>query len=301
MCFAIFTTLSVLQALLSVKYFTLINLAEGGIENFITMAFFIMNACTKVYYIYLHVRREKNVTRMLVSTRKLRDFSKRHSTARNEWQSSSSVTFATALGITSIMVPLIQAIFSDWTLKGTILLFSKVMRIHMYAWKPEVFDDDSDDGILRTIVERFQNDLTTPNILVGVFGIMLNISSAAQINVAGDLMLVTARTIKEEMTVFVERIYSQNNNYDNITLTEFLSEDGPWVHFQLLKRGVNDSNDAFDSLLKYMHINNMMRFVYFVMNAFDGEFSLFQFISLVYNIVKTSCTYRSATKAANLV
>lgn len=276
--------------------YIIVNLDGGGLENFTNLAFFIMNACTKIYYVYLFVQQHTKIARMNDSFRKLRRFNRKKSKGYRK-SNESWHKFATRLGIITVIVSLIQTLFAKWAPKSAILHYSFRMSMHMYIWKTEAFDGKT----ITSIFEQYGEDLTTTNIVLGICGAMMNYCSNTHLDFAGDLMLVTAETLKEEIGLLETMIKDPDNSIVPVTLEEFLSENGLWGHYRVLKEAVHDTNDAFDSLLKYMHVDNLMRCVYFVMNVFDGEFGLFYSARLVYTILKTSYTYRSAADASSFV
>lgn len=162
-------------------------------------------------------------------------------------------------------------------------------------------DNVKDKNWRLALDNEYGKHLTSTNFLLGALRMIMFFCSNMHMDAVTNLMLTNAETLKQEMRVLEEKINNLDNDIENISLVEFLDEDGHWAHFKLIRPLIKDNNAAMDALMKYKHVNNLMLFVFFVMNVFDGNFPLAYVMRLLYNIAETSYTYRVATQASSLV
>ncbi len=291
--------MSLLHSFFLVKYYVLFNLVNGGLENFVDMMFFIMMLVTKLYYFYVLLRRQKKFRRMLASRNMLRAFRKSNPQTNND--NCSAMTYAIVLGITSILVSASITIWSagvtDWTPQETFLYHSDMFTTGLFVWTQEQMNDTCLDAL----EEQYSTDLTTTNLLFGLIGLVVFFCSCIHMDTLANLMLTNSKTLKLELGEIKMKISNSKNDIQNISLSEFLTENGDWDHFQMIKRAVNNDNEAFDSLMKFEHVYNMMLFVFFALNLFDGDFGWVYIGYLLYRILKASYAYRLAANAASLV
>ncbi len=292
--------MSLAHSFFEIKYNLLVNLAVPSLENFTDMCFYIMNGATKVYFVYLFLLQQKRFLRMYFSLAKLRDSPMRSQTANKK--RIAPVKYAIVIGISSLAVSLFHTIWTSgligWTPQKAILHHSKRMGRGLFLWTTDKLDDET---WLEGLNDEYGIQLTTTSFLLGVSRMIMLFCSNMQMDAVTNLMLANAETLKQEMGILEEKINEQNNDIENITLSEFSNACGHWAHFKLIRPVIKDNNTAMDALMKYKHVNNLMLFVFFVMNAFDGNFPLAYVIRLFYNIVETSYTYRVATQASSLV
>lgn len=298
--FVVTTSLSLLQAFFWVKYFVFVNFADGGLENFITMAFYIMSACTQFYYVYLFVILQSKLRKMITSLRDLCKFRNQNSTYGKP--NFSSFTYATILGSSSLFLSLIEPIWligtKEWTLEKTLLYHSSETAQGIFLWSS---DEVNNNTWNKTMYEKFEKDLSTTNYILGICGIIIYFCTSAQMEAIDNLMLMNAQTLKDEIQILERKFKNEVDDGINVTLAGFLRENGEWAHMQMILKAASSNNDALDPLMRYKHVDNLTLFVFFLMNAFDGRFALFYTACLVYSIVKTSCMYRIATEASSLV
>ncbi len=290
--------MSLLQSFFLVKLFVLINLEYDGLENFVDMMFFIMMFVTKLYYVYILLRRQSKFQRMLVSQNKLRAFQKQNHTINGRY---STMTYAVILGLVSILASSSNTIWSvgvtSWTPQKTILYHSSSFTRGLFIWTQEQLNDT----YLEAHEEQYRTELTATNLVFGLIGLIINFCSSFHMDTVANLMLTNSKTLQLEMGDINMKICNPKNDTHNITLNEFLADDGEWAYFQIVKRAVYDDNGAFDSLMKFEHVYNLMLFVFFALNVFDGNFGLVYLAHLLYRIIKASYTYRLAANAAKLV
>lgn len=300
MTFAIISSLAIIQAILDVKYFFIYNLAYSSLDDFVDLAFFIISACTKMYYVYLFVQKQNKIKEMQKSFHKLRAFVGEDNVSKRNHLT--TLTYSLTLGICSILVSLIQTIWSagitDWTPKTTILFHSYQMATDVYLWKP---DNVKNSTWIDELKDEYGTDLTTKTALFGTIRMAYYFCGSIQMDATANLMISYAETIKHSMRNLETKISDPNNDITNISLAEFLKENGDWAHSQLLNEALKEGNDTLDPLLKYKHINNLTLFVFFIMNIFEGNFGIVYMGYWLYNIVKSSYMYRIATDAAGLV
>lgn len=291
--------MSLLQSFFLVKFIVLYNLEYGGLENFVDMMFFITMLVTKLYYVYVFLRGQKKFRRMLVSRFKLRTFVKQKEQINNAH--CSTMTYAMILGLTSILVSVSITIWTvgvtNWTPQQTLLYHSDSFATGLFLWTQEQMNDTCLDAY----EEQYGKYLTTTNFLFGLIGLIIHFCGGIHMDSVANLLLTNSKTLTLEMGEINLKISNPNNDVQNITLSEFLAEDGDWSHFQMIKRAVNNDNDAFDSLMKFEHIYNLMLFVFFALNLFDGDYGWVYIGNLLFKIVKASYTYRLAANAAKLV
>lgn len=291
--------MSLLQSFFQVKYFVLFNLEYGGLENFVDMMFFIMMLVTKLYYVYVFVQQQSKFNRMLLSRYKLKAFKNQNRAASKEYFT--SMKYAVILGLTSIFASASMSIWivgiTTWTPQRTVLHHSNAFTRGLFLWTQEQLNETC----LIAHKQFYGKDLTTANFLFGLIGLIIHFCSSIQMDTVANLMLTNSKTLTVEMGDIKMKISNPKNDIQDITLSEFLTEDGNWAHFQMVKRAVNDDNDAFDSLMKFEHVYNLMLFVFFALNLFDGDFGLVYLAHLLYRIIKASYTYRLAANAASLV
>lgn len=210
--------------------------------------------------------------------------------------------YAIIIGSVSLVVSLANTIWgvgiTGWTPEKTILHHSRKLMRGIFIWTREDLDNEA---LEISIDNEFGKDLTTTNFLLGCFRLVMFLCSNIHMDAVTNLMLANAETLKYEMACLERKIKNVKHDVDNITLADFLADDGVWAHFQLIKPAVNDNNDAMDALMKYKHVTNLMLFVYLAMNAFDGDFALTYLIYLAYNVLEVSYTYRIASQASTLV
>ncbi len=300
LCFTIIITMSLAQSFMDIKYNLLFNLAVASLENFTDMCFYIMNGATKVYYVYLLLLQQKRFRRMLSSLDKLHASTMRIQT-RNKKQLT-PMKYAILIGISSMVVSMFQTIWASgligWTPEKTILYHSNEMASDFFIWTT---DNLKDGKLHQTINDLYGRHLASTSSLIGALRMIMLFCSNMHMDAVTNLMLTNAETLKQEMGVLEGKINNPENDAENISLSEFLDADGQWAHFKLIRPVIKENNVAMDALMKYKHVNNLMMFVYFVMNAFDGNFPLANVIRLLYNIAETSYTYRVATQASILV
>lgn len=275
-------------------------MTNATVENFIDMIFYIMNAGTKVYYVYLFVLLEKNLVQMLTSLTTLRKFRSKISTANK--LEISSIKYAIKLGLSSIVMSVISTIWyygvAEWTPKTAILDNSYSTGVGLFVWTKQNMENGT---YLSSIDVEYGTEFNTNTLILGSFGMILTFCSNVHNQVTGDLMQTNAETLKMEMKSLQVKIKNTENDEKNGRLDGFFREDGEWMHSRLLNHAVHHSNNALDILMKCKHVNNLMLFVFFVLNVFDGQLSLAFLAYLVYNVCKSSYTYRIAAKASSLV
>lgn len=293
-------SLSIIQSFLEAKFTLLFNFSEGNLETFINMSYFIMLVASKIYYVYLLLRQQWKFVRMFKSLRKLDEFKMRN-LAENKTPNT-SMKYTIVLGTVSIVVCLMHIIWSvglrDWTPEKTLDRHFQQMAEHMFVWTLNEFENGT---VAETFVKENGQGLTGTKAFLGGLRMIMIFCSYLHNDALTNMMLTNAETIRKETRILEEKISNTETKIENVTLAEFLTENGNWAYYKLLKLAINDNNDAFDSLLKYKHASNLMLFVYFVLNVFDEEFSLTYIIRLMYNITRTSYTYRIATQASSLV
>ncbi len=301
--FVVTTIFSLLQAFFWVKYFVLLNFADGNLENFITMTFYIMSACTQLYYVYLFVILQSKLRKMVDTLCELRNFRIENSTdSKSYWLS--CLAYAIILGSSSLVVSLIESIWlvgtKEWTLEKTLLYHSMETAEGLLLWSSDNLNSNSTTWADNMYYE-FQQDLSARNLILGIFGIIIYFCTSVQMEAVDNVMLMNAQTLREEIKLMENKIKRDKMDEINITLAGFLRENGEWAHIKMILNAVNSNNDAFDPLMKYKHVDNLTLFVFFVLNAFDGRFALVYTTCLLYSIVKTSCMYRIATETSTLV
>lgn len=265
------------------------------------MMFYIMSAGTKVYYVYLFVFAQKQFSQMIIGLNKLRAF-RMTTSYSNSTNISLTVNYAVKLGISSILMTFIQSILysgvGSWTPQKGILKHSYATALGLQLWSKEQMGNDT---WFDYIVDEYQSKINTTNIYLGTFGLITHFCSYLHNEATGDLMLTQAETIREEMQCLQNRISKTENDEQNITLAGFFRENGEWVHSRLLTQAIDCCNDTLDPIMKYKHVNNLMLYVFFVLNFLDGDYSLAFLAYLLYDICKSSYTYRIAAEASTLV
>lgn len=298
-CFVTFSLMSLLQSFFLVKLFVVINLEKDSLENFVDMMFFIMMLVTKLYYVYVFSHHQKKFRRMMVSRWKLQEFRKPNQQKNNGHYS--TMTYVIILGSTSTLVSACISIWTvgitNWTPEQALLHHSDSFATGLFIWTQEQWNDTN----IKAITEQYGTDLTSTNLLLGLVGLIMHFCGGVHMDALANLMLTSSKTLKLEMGEINMKISNPKNDTQNITLSEFLKEDGNWTLLQMVKRAVNNDNDAFNSLMKFEHAYNLMHFVFFALNLFDSDFGWIYIGSLLYRIIKASYTYRLAANAAKLV
>lgn len=302
--FAAIIGFSFVKSFFQVKFFVLYYMAFSDMETFIDMMLHIMNAGTKLYYVYLFVFVQTQFSQMLLNIGKLRTFrmlnfySKGNkATARNY----STMNYAIMLGISSILMSFIETFWlagvTNWTPQTGIVFHSFTTAVGLFAWSKE----NVGNGTWLNSIEEEYSEANTTNFLLGAFGIIINLCSCLHNEATGNLMQMQAETVREEMQCLQSKINNTNSDEHNVTLAGFLRENGEWEHSRLLTQAIDKCNDTLDPIMKFKHINNLMLYVFFVLNFFDGDYSLAYLAYLLYGICKSSYTYRIAVEASTLV
>ncbi len=288
---------SFIKSFFQVKFFVLVYMEFSDLESFIDMMLYIMNAGTKLYYVYLFVRIQKRFSLMLFKINTLRAFRKSNSS-----KSHSPMKYAVILGISSILMSIIQNIWlvgvGQWTPKKGILYHSYATAIGLSAWSKENMGNGT---WFHAIKEDYSCKANTTNMFLGVFGLIINLCSSLHNEATGDLMQMLAETVREEMQCLQNKINKTESDEQNITLAGFFRKNGEWKHSHLLTQAIDGCNDTLDPLMKFKHVNNLMLYVFFVLNFFDGDHSMAYLVYLLYDICKSSYTYRIAVEASALV
>lgn len=272
------------------------------LEKFVDMMFYVMNAGTKVYYVYLFVLQHKKFSQIFTSLGKLRAFRLVNCHFDSSSKIYSARSYAIRLGISSIVMSLVQTTLScgvnEWTPQKGIQYNSYTTALALSVWSKDTMANDT---LWDAIEDNYGSQLNTTNILLGAFGFLINFCSCLHNEATGDLMQMQAETVREEMQCLEKKINMTGNDEHNITMSGFFRDNGEWAHSRLLAQAINDCNDTLDRIMKYKHVNNLMVHVFFVLNFFDGEYSLAFLAYLLYDICKSSYTYRIAAEASTLV
>lgn len=270
-------------------------------ESFIDMMLYIMNAGTKLYYVYLFVMLQRLFSKMLTSLDELRAFRESTSYSGNN-KNFAYTTYAVRLGMSSIMMSLIHTILSSgviqWTSQKEILHHSYATAIGLLLWSKENLQNDTWTD---KIYEEYGSESNSTTIILGTIGIITYFCSCLHNEATGDLMQTQAETAREEMQYLQNQINMTKNDAQNATLLGFFRENGEWAHSRLLTQAINSCNDTLDPIMKYKHVNNLMLYVFFVLNFFDGDLSIAFIAHLLYDVCKSSYTYRIAAEASTLV
>ncbi len=292
--------MALLQAFFDAKYFIFLNFANGNLESFITMAYYIMSASTQVYYVYLFVMLQKRLRRTLKCHRDLRSLRKRTSTEPKI--NGDTMKYAIVIGSISLLVSVIETIWvtgtEDWTPMATLEHHCREAALGLYLWSSTSFKNDTQ---INEIVEQCENGFTMTSSIQGGFGILIYFFTNVQMEAIENVMLMDAETLKEEIKIVEKKFSGCASDESNLSLMGFLREDGEWAHIKLIIQTTKENNDTFDPLMKYKHVDNLMLFVFFMLKAFDRDFPMVLTFCLLYSIIKTSYMYRIATEASTLV
>ncbi len=169
-----------MKSIFLVKLFLFWYMTNATVENFIDMSFYMMDAGTKVYYVYLFVLLQNELGLMLTSLTTLRAFRSRMTTT-NKFEYS-SMKYAVKLGLSSLFMSGISTIWhygvDEWTPKTTILNFSYSTGVGIFVWTKENIDNGT---YMESIDEKYGTEFNTTNILLGSFGILVNFCSCVHI------------------------------------------------------------------------------------------------------------------------
>lgn len=276
-------------------------MTHTDMENFIDMMVYIMNAGTKLYYVYLFVMLQRLLLKMLTSLDKLRAFRESTSYSGNH-KNFATTKYAVRLGMSSIIMSLIDTILSSgviqWNPQKEIVNHSFQTAGGLLVWTKQNLQNNSWTD---AIYEEYGSETNSTTIVLGTIGIILHFCSCLHNEASGDLMQTQAETVREEMQILQNQINMTKNDEENATLLGFFREDGEWAHSRHLTHAISSCNDALDPIMKYKHVNNLMLYVFLVLNCFDGDFSIALLAHLLYDICKSSYTYRIAAEASTLV
>ncbi|CAL8116735.1 unnamed protein product [Orchesella dallaii] len=291
--FWIFSTLSVIDGVQLIKYFSIGYLHEADLFRYTTTLYVILKAFTRLNFLYLLVWGEAKIVQIQKTINMMADSFKNVVTQDNatktqeRWILTCIWTLTLAGSVVLVMFGRVT-IGSGWSLEDTIKLKAFKFSEVLFVWALNITEVDLAHAVL--LEEYVYNDGSYLSFFLGILCSVLEFFGYVLDSAVDDLFLLTSMTMYKLLSDFKFETVSQDNTNIHSELV--------WRHYRMLQNISKDVDLAFGTFLKISHFRNLIRCGYYIFTLTGDESFDVDFIIFTLSILKIATTYFIAAKAS---
>ncbi|CAL8143667.1 unnamed protein product [Orchesella dallaii] len=270
--FWMIATLSIIDALRLVKYFSVGYIQKGDLYGYTIMSFMVLKACIRFYFLYALVFKCLAIANVQKTIEAFTN------SMQNMVQQDSNVLEHLILGCMwtfTFMGSFVGTIFgyasvsSGWSIETAVTIKSFQMSEAMFLWtsnSTEILD------IRMELLEKYGLVMSYTSGFLALASAVLEFFGSIYDNAVDDLLLVVATTVY---------ILVNDFQFGKVTPIE-LGRDSElvWKHYRQLQTVSEVMENAFGKLFKITHFSNLIRCGYYLLiltrdNGYDVYFFLF--------------------------
>ncbi|CAL8070381.1 unnamed protein product [Orchesella dallaii] len=291
--FWIFSTLTVIDSVKLIKYFSIGYLHEGDLFKYTTLLYVFLNAFIRLYFLYMLVCDQAKIVSIQKTIKAMID-SLENVVNQDYTTTNQELCFLVYIWTLALVGPFVLVMFgnatlsSGWSFGDTIKMKTLKISEILFVWTTNSTEAYRAQAAL---YDKYVDNWSYMSLFLGISCTILEFFGYILDSAVDDLFLLIATTVYKLMSDFKFETILQNNFKTHSELA--------WRHYSMLQNISRDIDLAFGSFLKIAHLRNLIRCGYYLLMLTGDESFDVECIIFTLEMLKIVATYSVAAKASS--